>query len=65
MSFEGLMAQFIQSNHGLKSQNWYWSQPMVFNVNIVNIGHQYSPDIGRYYRVNIVSGTPKSDMISP
>ena len=44
---------------------------MVFSIIIVNtIGHtdhigNIGPDIGRYYELNIVSGTSKSDKILP
>ena len=52
----------------LKSQYrcQYWYRPMNFMIYIinttVNISHN-DPDIGQYYRVNIVLGISKSDMI--
>jgi len=47
----------IFQQYGLKS--WYRYQTMAFCINIVNIG----PDIARYYRANILSGTSKPDTI--
>jgi len=49
-----------QENHGLASLYWYRNWPMFFFINIINIGH-----ISQYYRVNIVLGFSKPDMILP
>jgi len=47
----------MSKTHGLKSQNRYRFRLMVFSVSMGNIGHigNIGPDIGRYYRVNMVS----------
>jgi len=58
---------------GLKSRYRYhiglWllvSISPISGINIANIGHiDIGPNIGRFYRVNSVSDTSKSDMILP